>query len=125
VLTDAPGGVSVTLTYDQVRQHVEDAGFFTFIREHCDKRRSDVEPDLVCASRQMPHGQGLTGCSFYVKERAGSWYVVTWGPRAYRVDPSLVVELCLAFLRYTDRTLGDVPQELKLTYKLTEAPEAM
>jgi hypothetical protein len=112
----------MTLDYEEVRRAVEDAGFFTTFRPAREVEGEKVQEDLVCASRRMADSGGLTGCSFYVKEHAGSWYVVTWGPRAYRVDPALVPELCLALLRYTDRTPGDVPQELKSIYKLTEAP---
>ena len=58
------------LTYDDVRDAVEDAGYFTTFTPDL-----VMGPRLVLASQRRPYG--LTGNSFWVAERGGNWYLVT------------------------------------------------
>jgi hypothetical protein len=79
--------------YDDLKEAVEAAGFFTTfqpIRQPGDR--------IICASRSSP--RGLSGNSFWVARRGGEWYVATWSPLIYRLpDASRLVELCLLLLR--------------------------
>jgi|SRR6185369_9779063 hypothetical protein len=100
------------MTYQLLAKAVSEAGFFT---------RGDFESKVICASKIRPEG-GYTGNSFWIAQRAGGWFLGTWGVHVYRVPKSeRVPELCVAWLRrHPDGTAADVDSYIRDEFDLIE-----
>src|SRR5215212_4501479 len=100
--------------YTHIRERVESAGFFTTFVPPGAAEGGYRGGYLVCASRLMPDGRGLTGCSFKILKRGDDWFVETWAPRTYRIPAGVdVADVCTAFLSMTQATPADVPAGLR------------
>ena len=103
--------------YAEVKREVEQAGYFTSwepIRRTGDR--------LVLASQQ--HLRGLTGNSFWIATRTGTWYLGTWGGHIYRIpDAGRVPGLCIGWLGSTHTTQWDIDAARKVEFGLVELDE--
>src|SRR5262249_30276885 len=100
------------MTYEQVAKAVADAGYFT---------TGDFEDKVICASKIRPDG-GYTGNSFWIAQRAGGWFLGTWGLHLYRIpEAERVAELCVSWLRRQPNvTAWDVDSHIREEFKLVE-----
>jgi len=100
------------MTYQSLASEIAKAGFFT---------TGDFESKLICASKTRSEG-GYTGNSFWITERAGVWFLGTWGVHVYRIPESeRVSELCVAWLsRHPDGTAHDVDDFIRKEFGLVE-----
>lgn len=106
--------------YEEVRAAIEAAGFFAFgAKVGKDGHR------LLCAAQRMPDGRGFAGNSFWVAERAGTWYAGHWSGRLYRfAAASEVAPFCIAWMsRLADQFGPDFDQDLKERHQLTPIGE--
>ena len=71
--------------FDQLREIVEAAGFFT-------TRHGKDDLTFVCASRKDTDGS-LSGNSFTFEEFGDSWIIETWAPRSYLLPKCVSVEI--------------------------------
>jgi hypothetical protein len=58
--------------------------------------------------------------SFWLRFYDRHWYLVTWAPRVYRLpDSADVIQVSLACLRASAKTISTIPEELIHRYQLT------
>lgn len=80
------------MAFDSIKFAVEEAGFFTSYDTDFGR--------LICASMLRSDG-GLTGNSFWIAERAGYWFLGTWGSHVYQIPKGQQApELCIMLLSY-------------------------
>ena len=103
------------LVYADLNQAIQAAGFYTITRNE--------RPDrLICASKRSK--RGLTGNSFWIAERAGRWFVGTWGSYVYEFpDVGRVAEFCITWLSQMDKTCGNIEEAFRLEFQLAGADE--
>lgn len=99
--------------HDQLRETVEQAGFFT-----TSMPLPDGGSRLVCAAQRHEHG--LSGASFWIAERHHRWYVGTWGGLLYRLPGARVpTDFVVKWLTCAgESTQSDVPHYLKQEFSL-------
>lgn len=104
--------------YEPVIRMVRSAGF------HIADMLMDSGGDrVVCAGEQF--SGGLTGNSFWIAERAGKWFLGTWGGWLYHIaDADTAIDIAVEWLRANGHsTASDVPDEMKMKYGLRVADD--
>ncbi len=100
--------------YHDLIEAVTEAGFFV-----TDMPLDEGGDRVICCGMRREQG-GYTGNSFWLAERAGRWYVGTWGGHLYRIvsteRPSLIAREWLTENHTV--TAYDVPENLKERFGL-------
>jgi hypothetical protein len=103
--------------YTEIKQAIEEAGFFTTLHPNGD------DGVWIVLVSQCTDGR-LHGNSFRVSFKGGRWYLVTWLPAFYLVPPGVdLTVLCLDCLRASPTPIARVPPDIATRYQLVEVPE--
>lgn len=105
--------------YDELKRHIEAAGFHWTIMPTLDDEDQECGPPrFICASIRFPGG--VSGNSFWVLKNEAQWFCGTWGGFCYSIaDPQRISEMCIAWMtRNPDKTKSDFDDFIKHSFDL-------